>query len=48
MVSQTGQTQIDNLDDSLSIVQDVTAPDANEVGRGNFLLVTNERMTRTH
>ena len=28
--------------------QDVTAPDANEVGRGNFLLVTNERMTRTH
>jgi hypothetical protein len=27
---------------------DLSTPDESEVGRGNFLLVTHARMTRTH
>ena len=43
-----GQPDLDILTIHVHMQSDMSAPDESEVGRGDFLLVTHERMTRTH
>ena len=43
-----GQPDLDILTIHVHMQSDMFAPDESEVGRGDFLLVTHERMTRTH
>ena len=43
-----GQPDLDVLTIHVHMQSDLSTPDESEVGRGNFLLITHERMTRTH
>ena len=43
-----GRSDLDILTIHVHMQSEMSAPEEKEVGRGNFLLVTHERMTRTH
>ena len=42
------QPDLDILTIHVHMQSDMSSPDSSEVGRGDFLLITHERMTRTH